>query len=84
MKSSQGEQLKEILLGTGNREIVEKSPNGRFWGIGYDTESAEGNTENRGREQARDRPLMSVREMPRKEAYEYIGKYMQGSPSSTN
>ena len=46
LKFSQDERLKEILLGTGNREIVETSPNDRFWGIGYDTESAEGNTEN--------------------------------------
>jgi len=67
LKLSQDERLKEILLGTGNREIVETSPNDTFWGIGYDTESAEGNTEN-WNENRLGKVLMSVREMLRKEA----------------
>jgi len=66
-KFSQDERLKEILLGTGNREIVETSPNDRFWGIGYDTESVEGNTENWD-ENRLGKALMGVREMLRKEA----------------
>lgn len=32
--------LKEVLLGTGDRTIVESSPDDKIWGIGFDTESA--------------------------------------------
>jgi ribA/ribD-fused uncharacterized protein len=35
MKFRQNEELKEKLLGTGNREIVEASPRDRIWGIGF-------------------------------------------------
>lgn len=31
LKFSQNKQLKEILLGTGDREVVETSPNDRVW-----------------------------------------------------
>jgi ribA/ribD-fused uncharacterized protein len=34
LKFSQDDRLKGTLLGTGNRQIVEASPNDRFWGIG--------------------------------------------------
>ena len=65
LKFSQNERLKGILLGTGNREIVETSPNDRFWGIGYDTENAEANIGNWG-ENRLGKALMRVREGLRK------------------
>jgi len=37
--------LKEILLGTGSKVIVEASPSDRIWGIGFDAEYAEGREE---------------------------------------
>jgi ribA/ribD-fused uncharacterized protein len=67
LKFSQNERLKETLLGTGYRAIVETSPNDRFWGIGYDTESAEGSTENWDKNGLGE-ALMGVQEMLRKEA----------------
>lgn len=42
LKFGSTEELKGVLLGTGEREIVETSPNDRFWGIGFNTEEAEG------------------------------------------
>lgn len=42
LKFGSSEELKEVLLGTGEREIVETSPNDRFWGIGFNSEEAEG------------------------------------------
>jgi ribA/ribD-fused uncharacterized protein len=64
---SQDERLKGILLGTGKREIIETSPNDRFWGIRFDTESAEANVENWGKNRL-GKALMRVRERPRKVA----------------
>ena len=61
LKFSQDERLKGILLGTENKEIVETSPNDRFWGIGYDTEDAEDNVGNWG-ENRLGKALMRVRE----------------------
>ncbi|EME88583.1 uncharacterized protein MYCFIDRAFT_85030 [Pseudocercospora fijiensis CIRAD86] len=45
-KFSENEGLKKKLLETGERELVEASPNDRIWGIGFGEEDAE---ENRGR-----------------------------------
>lgn len=42
LKFGQNEELKKVLLGTGGREIIETSPNDRIWGIGFNTEEAEG------------------------------------------
>lgn len=42
LKFSQNDGLKEVLLGTGEREIVETSPNDRVWGIGFNSEDAVG------------------------------------------
>ena len=61
LKFSQDERMKGILLGTGDREIVETSPNDRFWGIGYDTDEAEDNIANWG-ENRLGKALMKVRE----------------------
>ncbi|KAM3425073.1 hypothetical protein BST61_g7040 [Cercospora zeina] len=43
LKFKQNEKLGKILLGTGNRQLVETSPNDRLWGIGFNSEEAEGN-----------------------------------------
>ncbi|CZR63957.1 uncharacterized protein PAC_13854, partial [Phialocephala subalpina] len=39
----QNPKLKEILLNTGDKVIVEASPSDRIWGISFDTERAERN-----------------------------------------
>lgn len=41
-KFSQDGELRAVLLGTGERVLVEASPDDRIWGIGFDAESAEG------------------------------------------
>jgi ribA/ribD-fused uncharacterized protein len=66
LKFSQDAWLKGVLLGTGRREIVETSPNDRFWGIGFDTENAEANVEDWG-ENRLGKALMRVRERLREE-----------------
>lgn len=35
LKFSQNEDLKEKLLATGKRELVEASPSDRIWGVGF-------------------------------------------------
>jgi hypothetical protein len=40
LKFGQDVRLRGILVGTGEREIVETSPNARFWGGGFNTEEA--------------------------------------------
>ena len=60
-KFSQNQRLKEILLATGDREIVETSPNDRVWGIGFDTEHALDNLAKWG-ENRLGKALMRVRE----------------------
>ena len=35
------EDLKHVLLGTGERELVEASPDDRIWGIGFNSEDGE-------------------------------------------
>ncbi|KAF2498681.1 DUF1768-domain-containing protein [Lophium mytilinum] len=42
LKFSQNTGLGEVLLGTGKRELVEASPNDRVWGVGFNSEEAEG------------------------------------------
>ncbi|KAF8527635.1 hypothetical protein BU17DRAFT_39611 [Hysterangium stoloniferum] len=41
LKFTQNEHLKEQLLATGNKELVEASPRDRIWGIGFGWENAE-------------------------------------------
>jgi len=40
LKFSQDERLRQALLGTEEREIVETSPNDRLWGVGFNSEDA--------------------------------------------
>lgn len=42
LKFSQDEKLKGVLVGTGSRALVETSPNDRVWGIGFNSDEAEG------------------------------------------
>ena len=46
--------LREVLVGTGERVIVEASPDDRSWGIGFDAETAAKMVEGEGREAERD------------------------------
>jgi ribA/ribD-fused uncharacterized protein len=48
-KFSQNDDLRAVLLGTGKRIIVEASPDDRIWGIGFDSQHAEGKEEEWGR-----------------------------------
>lgn len=42
LKFSQNEELGRVLLGTGERGLVETSPNDRLWGVGFNSDDAEG------------------------------------------
>ncbi len=42
-KFKQNEKLLQVLLETGERQLVETSPNDRLWGIGFNSDDAEGN-----------------------------------------
>ncbi|KAH8696317.1 hypothetical protein BGW36DRAFT_298041 [Talaromyces proteolyticus] len=43
LKFSQNDELREKLLATGERELVEASPRDRIWGVGYEKANAEKN-----------------------------------------
>ena len=43
LKFTQNKELKELLLGTGDRELVEASPRDRIWGVGFGAKNAEEN-----------------------------------------
>ncbi|KAH8204204.1 hypothetical protein TruAng_001624 [Truncatella angustata] len=58
--------FREVLLGTGNRELVEASPYDRIWGVGFREEDAERNRESWGANLL-GKALMEVREEFRKE-----------------
>ena len=40
LKFSQNEDLKAMLLATGDRELVEASPRDRIWGVGFGAKNA--------------------------------------------
>ena len=61
-KFSQNHKLKEILLATGDREIVEASPRDSIWGIGFSAESAPFNRHKWGHNLL-GKALMEVRQM---------------------
>ncbi|KAK1755176.1 hypothetical protein QBC47DRAFT_382960 [Echria macrotheca] len=58
--------LKELLLGTGDRELVEASPLDRIWGVGFSPAKAEANRARWGLNLL-GRALMSVRDELRRE-----------------
>lgn len=66
-KFEQNEELKGVLLGTGDRHLVEASPDDRIWGIGFDSEHAEGKESEWG-DNRLGKALMSVRERLRQAA----------------
>ena len=43
LKFSQNPKLRDILLSTGGKVIVEASPSDSIWGLGFDAEHAEAN-----------------------------------------
>ncbi|KAF7192837.1 N-glycosidase [Pseudocercospora fuligena] len=65
-KFRQNETLKKVLMGTGERVIVETSPNDRVWGIGLNSEEAVGREAEWG-QNLLGKCLMRVRERLRSE-----------------
>ena len=61
LKFGQDDRLRGILLGTGERELVETSPNDKIWGVGFDAENALGNEASWG-ENRLGKALMRARE----------------------
>ena len=66
LKFSQDKRLGGILLGTGDKEIVEASPNDKIWGIGFDSEDALKNKDKWGQNKL-GKALMRVRDQLRSE-----------------
>ncbi|KAJ5938027.1 DUF1768-domain-containing protein [Penicillium verhagenii] len=66
LKFSQNEDLKQILLATGERELVEASPRDRIWGIGFGKDAADMQREEWGLNLL-GKALMDVRARLRKE-----------------
>ena len=60
-KFSQNDELKDFLLNTGNREIVEASPVDNIWGIGFSSDRAMENIDKWG-QNLLGKVLMRVRE----------------------
>ncbi|KAL2065719.1 hypothetical protein VTL71DRAFT_3389 [Oculimacula yallundae] len=60
LKFSQNPALRDILLSTGDKVIVEASPSDRIWGVGFDAEHAEGREEEWGQNKLGE-ALMRVR-----------------------
>ena len=69
LKFGQNPKLKAVLLGTGEREIVETSPNDRVWGVGFNSEEALEHVGEWG-ENKLGKALMRARERLRKEEEE--------------
>lgn len=61
-KFSQNNELKDFLLSTGNREIVEASPVDNIWGIGFSSDNAMENI-NKWGQNLLGKILMKVREV---------------------
>ncbi|QSS51338.1 hypothetical protein I7I53_06636 [Histoplasma capsulatum var. duboisii H88] len=66
LKFTQNSQLKEELLATGDRELVEASPRDRIWGVGFGAKNAGARRKHWGLNLL-GRALMEVRERIRKE-----------------
>ncbi|KAF8420668.1 hypothetical protein EV426DRAFT_566313 [Tirmania nivea] len=69
LKFSQNEKLKALLLGTGERELVEASPRDRIWGVGFEAKNAEENRERWG-SNLLGKALMAARERIRRKEEE--------------
>lgn len=67
LKFSQNEDLGKVLLGTGERELIETSPNDRLWGVGFNSDEAEGKESEWG-ENKLGKALERARDRLRKEA----------------
>ena len=67
LKFSQDKRLAEVLTGTGEKQIVEASPNDRIWGIGFNSEEALGREKEWGMNRL-GKALMRVREKLRAES----------------
>lgn len=65
-KFGQREELRDVLLGTGDRTLVEASPDDKIWGIGFRGDEAEGKEEQWGKNRL-GQALMKAREKLRKE-----------------
>jgi predicted NAD-dependent protein-ADP-ribosyltransferase YbiA (DUF1768 family) len=70
--SEDAENLRSLLLATGEREIVEASPQDRIWGVGFKESEAERNRY-RWRENLLGRVLMDVRGRLREEGKVRVG-----------
>lgn len=66
LKFSQNEDLKDVLLETGDKILVEASPDDKIWGIGFNSEEAEGRESEWGHN-GLGKALMKVRERLRGE-----------------
>ncbi|KAF2842051.1 DUF1768-domain-containing protein [Patellaria atrata CBS 101060] len=69
LKFTQVEECRRALLATGNKILVEASPDDRTWGIGFWAEDAEGREEEWG-ENRLGKALMKVRDRLRREGWE--------------
>ncbi|KAI9786593.1 MAG: hypothetical protein M1839_006142 [Geoglossum umbratile] len=69
LKFSQNPGLKQVLLATGDREIVEASPRDRIWGVGYGAKNAPAMRESWGLNLL-GKALMEVRKQIREEEQE--------------
>ena len=59
-------QLKQLLLETGDRELVEASPTDRIWGVGFSALDAEANRKDWG-QNLLGRAIMAVRQRIREQ-----------------
>lgn len=66
LKFSQDEKCKKALLGTGDRQIIEASPNDKIWGVGFNANEALGRESEWGTNKL-GKALERVRERLRKE-----------------
>lgn len=66
LKFGQNASLKEVLLATGRRQLVETNPKDRIWGVGFDSEHAIGREAEWGQNRL-GHALMRVREQLRKD-----------------
>lgn len=75
----EGKTLRESLLETGDRELVEASPYDRIWGVGFKPENAEKNRRNWGLNLL-GKALVDTRAMIREEEEEEERKREEGKP----